>query len=103
MRRQLIVLSVMLFALPAVSSAQETQQVFPARGTLVTTTSDTTVANAQAIQLSDAYYTRLTIHRYASYTEFPLFAAEYYLGNKLIKGTTSSSVKPLHKAAAYGL
>ncbi len=38
-----------------------------------------------AIEYSDAYGVRLAIHRYASYTEIPLFVAEYLLGEKLLR------------------
>lgn len=38
----------------------------------------------RAIVYSDAYATRLTIHRYASYTMLPLFAAQYVLGDRLL-------------------
>ena len=36
-----------------------------------------TVRRRHAIQYSDQYYTRLTIHRYGSYAMLPLFVAEY--------------------------
>ena len=39
----------------------------------------------RAVEYSNAYFTRLTIHRYASYAELPLFAAEYVLGEKLLR------------------
>lgn len=54
-----------------------------------------------AIEHSDAYYTRLTIHRIGSYAMLPLMAAEYYLGNKLING--SDDVKGPHVAVATAL
>jgi hypothetical protein len=57
----------------------------------------------QAVQLSDAYYTRLTIHRYASYAELPLFGAQYLLGNKLINGTISESTRTAHKVVGFTL
>jgi hypothetical protein len=53
-----------------------------------------------AIEHSDAYYTRLTIHRIGSYTMLPLMAAEYWLGNKLING---DDVKGPHVAVATAL
>jgi hypothetical protein len=40
-------------------------------------------ARRKAIEYSDAYHTRLTIHRIASYAEFPLFIAEYIVGTKV--------------------
>lgn len=59
------------------------------------------VKPVQAIDHSDAYYTRLTIHRYASYAMLPLFGAEYLLGDKLIKGgDVAGWVKPTHVAVA---
>src|SRR4051812_24850357 len=50
----------------------------------------------RTVVLSDAYYTRLTIHRYVSYAELPVFAAEYVVGDKLMaRGTPIASwVKP---------
>jgi len=55
--------------------------------------------------LSDAYYTRLTIHRYVSYAELPVFAAEYVLGDKLMsRGTPVAGwVKPTHVGVAATL
>jgi hypothetical protein len=38
----------------------------------------------RAIEYSDWYYRRLTMHRIGSYVEFPLFAAEYVLGDRLL-------------------
>jgi hypothetical protein len=61
----------------------------------------------KSIEYSDAYYTRLTIHRIASYAELPLFAAEYVLGERLIKedrtGFPSQGVKTAHTTVALGL
>ena len=54
------------------------------------------------------YNTRLTIHRIASYAEFPLFIAEYIVGTKVQNderdnpGVTSPS-KGAHTAIATGL
>ena len=71
------------------------------------TASDTIRKRRKAIEYSDAYYTRLQIHRIASYTELPLFAAEYVLGERLIKeertGFPSSGLKTAHQAVALGL
>jgi hypothetical protein len=61
----------------------------------------------KSIDYSDAYYTRLTIHRVASYAELPLFAAEYVLGERLIKedrtGFPSQGLKTAHVTVALGL
>jgi hypothetical protein len=55
----------------------------------------------QAIEHSDAYYTRLTIHRIGSYAILPLFAGEYLLGQKLINGgDVAGWVKPTHGVVA---
>ena len=68
---------------------------------------DTPVARPRprAIEYSDAYNTRLTIHRVGSYLILPMFGAEYWLGQKLISQTTpaASWVKPTHRAVALGV
>ncbi len=71
------------------------------------TTGDTTSRRPRAIEYSDAYYTRLTIHRVASYAELPLFGAEYVLGERLLRdertGVPPSSLKTAHVGVAGGL
>jgi hypothetical protein len=71
------------------------------------TASDTVKKRRRAIEYSDSYYTRLQIHRIASYTELPLFATEYVLGERLIKeertGFPSNGLKTAHGAVALGL
>jgi hypothetical protein len=52
--------------------------------------SDSGRPRPKAIEFSDAYYTRLTIHRYASYTMLPLFAAEYALGQSMYNQNVDS-------------
>lgn len=68
---------------------------------------DTTSRRPRAIEYSDAYYTRLTIHRVASYAELPLFGAEYILGERLLNeertGFPSSSLKAAHLGVAGAL
>ncbi len=68
---------------------------------------DTTHRRPRAIEYDDAYYSRLKIHRIASYTELPLFGAEYILGERLLKdqrtGYPPSSLKAAHLAVAGGL
>ena len=77
---------------------------FPA-DTPVRLAADTGERRPKAIEYSDGYYTRLAIHRYASYAELPLFAAEYVLGQKLLNdqrdGRRGSS--GAHSAVAVGL
>jgi hypothetical protein len=64
-------------------------------------------ARPRAIEYSDAYYTRLTIHHWASYAELPLFAAEYVLGQRLLTeertGFPSQGLKTAHTTVALGL
>jgi len=66
---------------------------FSARGLAqqVSTASDTpdTRRRVHAVEYSDAYNTRLTIHRLGSYTVLPLVGVEYYLGDRLLNGTNS--------------
>lgn len=62
------------------------------------------VRRRHAIQYSDQYYTRLTIHRYGSYIMLPLFGAEYALGQNLINDSSPASwLKPTHGAVALGI
>lgn len=58
-----------------------------------------------AVELSDAYYTRLEIHRYAAWTEFPVFGAEWWLGQKLIASGNGPGawVRPTHAVVAGAL
>ncbi len=61
----------------------------------------------RAVEHSDAYYTRLRIHKIASYAELPLFATEYILGQRLLKeertGFPSDGLKTAHTTVALGL
>jgi hypothetical protein len=66
---------------------------------------DTGEARPRAIEYSDAYGTRLAIHRYASYAELPLFAVEYALGQKILNGErtgdfASSGTRSAHSVVA---
>lgn len=61
-----------------------------------------------AVTYSDAYGTRLAIHRYASYATLPVFAAEYILGNRLLNAQgrgepVPDGTKTAHTAVAIGL
>ncbi|HEX3276717.1 MAG TPA: hypothetical protein VHR43_17815, partial [Gemmatimonadales bacterium] len=69
---------------------------------------DTGGTRPRAIEYSDAYGTRLAIHRYASYAELPLFAAEFALGQRILNGErtgdrASSGTRSAHSAVAGGL
>jgi hypothetical protein len=62
------------------------------------------VRRPRAIEYSDSYYTRLTIHRYGSYVMIPLFAAEYSLGQNLMNDASPPTwMKPAHGLAAGGV
>ena len=62
----------------------------------------------RAIEYSNAYGTRLAIHRIASYVELPLFAAEYFVGKKVLDDERAnpgvrSSARGIHSTLAKGL
>ena len=58
----------------------------------------------RAIEYSDFYYTRLAIHKVASYATVPLFVAEYLLGQKLYSNPPGSQATlQWHQAAALGV
>ena len=69
---------------------------------------DTTVTHhrerPKAIDYSDWYDRRLTIHRWASYTTLPLFAAQYITGEQLLKqGRYASPARYIHPVVATGI
>ena len=64
---------------------------------------DSTRRRPRSIEYSDWYARRLEIHKVASYTELPLFAAEYYLGQKILNGDGTDSQKNMHQVVAGGL
>ena len=65
---------------------------------------DTPVVRRRAIQYSDQYYTRLTIHRFGSYLMLPLFVGEYALGQNLINDANPPTwIKPTHLGVALGI
>ncbi|MES2305792.1 MAG: hypothetical protein V4558_09795 [Gemmatimonadota bacterium] len=62
----------------------------------------------KAIEYSSLYHTSLTVHKIGSYLELPVFIAEYFVGQKLLKdeqtlGNQRSSLKGPHSAIAAGL
>lgn len=60
----------------------------------------------RAIEYSNFYSVRLTIHRYASYATIPLFVAEYALGRSLYNrapDSVSRSVRSAHGVVAAGI
>ena len=59
----------------------------------------------QAVEYSDWYERRLTIHKWASYTTLPLFAFQYVAGQKLYDESTDAPgwAKTGHGIAATGV
>ena len=49
------------------------------------------VQRPRAVEYSDSYYTRLTVHRITSYAMIPLFVAEYSLGQNLMNDASPPS------------
>lgn len=64
---------------------------------------DTTRSRPAAFEYSDAYYTRLAIHKYASYATLPLFVAEEIVGQKLYNDTGGDGLRGTHTALAAGI
>ena len=65
---------------------------------------DTPVTRPRAIEYSDWYNRRLTLHRMASYTMLPLFAAEYALGENLLNDRNPAPwMRTSHEFVAGGL
>ncbi len=61
----------------------------------------------RAIVHSDAYYTRLTIHRIGSYAILPLFAGEWIVGQKVVnqepQRTSSRAIHGVLGAGIFGI
>jgi hypothetical protein len=65
---------------------------------------DTTPRRRHAVEYSDWYARRLTVHRIGSYAMLPLFGAEYALGERLLSDNPQPGwVKPTHVGVAAGL
>src|SRR5580765_8306778 len=58
--------------------------------------SDTVRKRVRAVEYSDWYARRLTVHRIGSYTMLPLFGVQYALGQPLMSANGSSSTKDAH-------
>ena len=66
--------------------------------------SDTPSSRPRAIEYSDWYDRRLTVHRIGSYTMLPLFAAEYALGQNLLNDSDPGQwMRTTHKGVALGI
>lgn len=59
----------------------------------------------EAVEYSDWYYRRLTVHRWASYTILPLFAAQFVAGLELAKGEAAAAdwAEDAHPMLAAGV
>jgi hypothetical protein len=57
----------------------------------------------KAIEYSDWYARRLTIHKVGSYVMLPLFGTEYYLGERLIDGRASQGERSVHVGVATAI
>lgn len=65
---------------------------------------DSAVQRRRAVEHSDWYYRRLTIHKVASFATVPLFAAEYVVGQKLFdEDNPSGNLRSTHQALATGI
>jgi hypothetical protein len=77
----------------------------PPGDTVVLASPPDTSRRRHSVEYSDAYYTRLTIHRYGSYAMLPIFVAEYALGQRLLSTTQPPAdwIKPAHVGVALTL
>jgi len=55
---------------------------------------------AKAVEYSEWYGRRVTLHRWTAYATLPAFAWQYYLGDKLINGTATQGQRDAHSANA---
>ena len=94
--------SVVLAAIaPAPATAQSASEATVGARASGSTAADST--RPRAIEYSDAYGTRLQIHRIGSYVMLPLFASEYFLGDRLLQQNHADWIKPAHSIVAGGL
>jgi hypothetical protein len=72
---------------------------------LVMAPADTHRVRPRAIETSEWYSRRLTIHRYVAYATIPVFAAEYFAGSQLFeKGRDAPTwAKTTHRVGATAL
>jgi hypothetical protein len=88
----------------AASSVHAQEPVRPKPTTTAPSDTPQVRRRPRSVEYSDAYYTRLTIHRFGSYTMLPLVASEWYLGNRLLNGTNVPSwTKPTHVGVASAI
>ena len=103
MKPHVLLFSALIGLLPSALSAQDAATPGPLRAPdrFTVVRADT---QQQAVEYSDAYGTRVTIHRITSYVILPLFAAQYYLGDRLLNEDDPPGwVRSAHGAVATGL
>jgi hypothetical protein len=94
--------SVMSALVPlSVQSQAGSDAVLGVRAPVVVT--DSVRRRPRAIEYSDAYATRLTIHRIGSYAMLPLVASEWVIGDRLMQPNHADWVRPAHVAVATGI
>lgn len=75
----------------------------PVRYDVLTIPADSQQERPRAVEHSDMYYTRLTIHRWGSYAMFPLFVTEYLLGEQLLDDGSEEGSSGAHALVAGGI
>lgn len=101
--------AVTLVATPVVTT--DTTRVPPPRievtpiPALLAPTHELELQRPRAVVYSDLYYTRLKIHKIASYATLPLFVGEFIVGEQLYRNgpTGDQSLLGLHKTLAAGV
>lgn len=88
---------------PGAAKSQSTSEAAIGARASESATADSTRPRPKAIEYSDAYGTRLRIHRIGSYVMLPLFASEYILGDRLMQQNHADWLKPAHGVVAGGL
>jgi hypothetical protein len=100
--------------LPADASSQSSDPVGPVERTVLAPLrpdffgGENAPQRPRAVEYSEAYHVRLTIHHLASFATLPLFVAEYILGQKLYTAETnltavSQSTRSAHRTVAAGV
>jgi hypothetical protein len=86
------------------TAAQAPPITFPVPGASALS-ADTLRARRKAVQVSEWYSRRLTIHRYVSYAVIPVFAVQYAAGDQLYKKSREAPAwaRTTHRAGAATL
>jgi len=105
MKRHIVLTATIALILPTIASKSATGQstLDAVTGVRTSVAADSTRPRPRAIEYSDAYGTRLKIHRIGSYVMLPLFAGEYILGDRLRQQNHADWLKPAHSVVAAGL